>query len=127
MSVRENFLVRWSRRKRGPSEKIEDALSAAQPGAPEPTTEADQLPKKKSRQRRQQEPPFDPRPCHPWNQSPPKPTSVPSSRGVPAELTRAALRRVWAADPTIRDFVGLADYAWDFNAPGAMEVLDHWK
>jgi Protein of unknown function (DUF3306) len=35
-------------------------------------------------------------------------------------LTRAALRRVWAADPKIRDFVGLADYDWDFNAPGAM-------
>jgi hypothetical protein len=40
--------------------------------------------------------------------------------GVPAELTRAALRRVWSCDPKIRDFVGLADYAWDFNAPGSM-------
>jgi Protein of unknown function (DUF3306) len=40
--------------------------------------------------------------------------------GVPAELTRAALRRVWAADPNIRNFVGLADYDWDFNAPGSM-------
>jgi hypothetical protein len=40
--------------------------------------------------------------------------------GVPPELTRAALRRAWAADPKIRDFVGLADYAWDFNAPGTM-------
>jgi Protein of unknown function (DUF3306) len=40
--------------------------------------------------------------------------------GVPPELTRAALRRAWAADPTIRDFVGLADYDWDFNAPGSM-------
>src|SRR6202030_2550882 len=40
--------------------------------------------------------------------------------GVPSELARAALRRVWTADPKIRDFVGLADYDWDFNAPGAM-------
>ena len=40
--------------------------------------------------------------------------------GVPPELTRAALRRAWAADPKIRDFVGLADYDWDFNAPGSM-------
>ena len=39
---------------------------------------------------------------------------------MPPELTRAALRRAWAADPKIRDFVGLADYDWDFNAPGAM-------
>jgi hypothetical protein len=40
--------------------------------------------------------------------------------GVPAELTRAALRRAWAADPKIRDFVGLAENAWDFNAPGSI-------
>ena len=40
--------------------------------------------------------------------------------GVPPELTRAALRRVWTADPAIRDFVGLAENAWDFNAPGAI-------
>jgi hypothetical protein len=40
--------------------------------------------------------------------------------GVPPDLTRAALRRAWAADPTIRDFVGLADYDWDFNTPGSM-------
>jgi hypothetical protein len=40
--------------------------------------------------------------------------------GVPSELARAALRRAWTADPKIRDFVGLADYDWDFNAPGAM-------
>jgi Protein of unknown function (DUF3306) len=40
--------------------------------------------------------------------------------GVPAELTSAALRRVWVSDPSIRDFVGLADYAWDFNARGSM-------
>jgi hypothetical protein len=39
---------------------------------------------------------------------------------VPAELTRAALRRAWTSDPKIRDFVGLADYDWDFNAPGSM-------
>src|SRR5262249_37211422 len=38
--------------------------------------------------------------------------------GVPAELTRAALRRAWSADPAIRDFVGLAENQWDFTAPG---------
>jgi Protein of unknown function (DUF3306) len=37
--------------------------------------------------------------------------------GVPAELTRGALRRAWATDPAIRDFVGLAENAWDFTAP----------
>lgn len=41
-------------------------------------------------------------------------------KGVPVELTRAALRRAWVADPAIRDFVGLAENAWDFNDPTAM-------
>lgn len=36
--------------------------------------------------------------------------------GVPAALTRAALRRAWSADPAIRDFVGLAENSWDFTA-----------
>jgi hypothetical protein len=37
--------------------------------------------------------------------------------GVPAELTRAALRRAWARDPAIRDFIGIAENQWDFNDP----------
>jgi Protein of unknown function (DUF3306) len=41
-------------------------------------------------------------------------------KGVPQELSRAALRRAWSADPAIRDFVGLAENAWDFNDPNAM-------
>jgi hypothetical protein len=41
-------------------------------------------------------------------------------QGIPPELSRAALRRTWASDPTIRDFVGLAENAWDFNDPHAM-------
>jgi hypothetical protein len=40
--------------------------------------------------------------------------------GVPADLSRAALRRAWVADPAIRDFVGLAENAWDFTAPGGV-------
>jgi len=34
---------------------------------------------------------------------------------VPAELTRAALRSAWSADPAIRDFVGIAENQWNFN------------
>lgn len=41
-------------------------------------------------------------------------------KGIPQELSRAALRRAWSADPAIRDFVGLAENAWDFNDPNAM-------
>jgi hypothetical protein len=51
--------------------------------------------------------------------------------GVPAELTRAALRRAWAKDPAIRDFIGIAENQWDFNDPdaipgfGLMRVTDN--
>ncbi|WP_407147040.1 DUF3306 domain-containing protein [Bradyrhizobium sp. ORS 86] len=41
-------------------------------------------------------------------------------KGIPQELSRAALRRAWSADPAIRDFLGLAENAWDFNDPNAM-------
>ncbi len=41
-------------------------------------------------------------------------------KGVPLALSREALRRAWTADPAIRDFVGLAENAWDFNDPTAM-------
>jgi hypothetical protein len=40
--------------------------------------------------------------------------------GVPAELTRAALRQAWANDPAIRDFIGIAENQWDFNDPNAI-------
>jgi hypothetical protein len=48
--------------------------------------------------------------------------------GVPEELSRAALRRAWVIDPTIRDFVGIAENQWDFTRPddvpgfGSLEV-----
>ena len=41
-------------------------------------------------------------------------------KGIPAELSHAALRRAWSVDPTIRDFVGLAENAWDFTDPNAI-------
>ena len=44
-------------------------------------------------------------------------------KGVPQALRNAALRRVWALDPEIRDFVGEArDYAWDWNVPGGVPM-----
>jgi hypothetical protein len=39
---------------------------------------------------------------------------------VPAELARTALRRAWASDPVIRDFIGIAESQWDFNDPNAI-------
>lgn len=44
-------------------------------------------------------------------------------KGVPLALRNRALRRAWAIDPAIRDFVGDArDYAWDWNTPGGVPV-----
>ena len=40
--------------------------------------------------------------------------------GVPADLMRAALRRAWSTDLAIRDFIGLSENSWDFNAPGGV-------
>jgi Protein of unknown function (DUF3306) len=39
--------------------------------------------------------------------------------GVPADIARAALRRAWSVDRRIRDFVGLADYDWDYHSTGS--------
>jgi Protein of unknown function (DUF3306) len=41
--------------------------------------------------------------------------------GIPATLRNAALRRMWALDPAIRDRVGDAlEYAYDWNSPGGV-------
>ena len=37
------------------------------------------------------------------------------SAGVPADLTRAALRRAWSVDPGIRDFIGLSENSSDLT------------
>ena len=49
--------------------------------------------------------------------------------GVPRELRVLALRRAWATDPAITGYKTLADYDWDFNAPGygALRVTDNVK
>jgi hypothetical protein len=38
-------------------------------------------------------------------------------KGVPAALTRAALRQTWVSDPAIRDFIEIAENQWDFTHP----------
>lgn len=40
--------------------------------------------------------------------------------GVPKALKSAALRKMWSLDPTIREYIGPSEYAWDFNQPGSM-------
>lgn len=42
-------------------------------------------------------------------------------KDVPQALRNAALRRAWALDPRVRDYVGEArEYAYDWNAPGGV-------
>src|SRR5215467_4614783 len=42
--------------------------------------------------------------------------------GVPADLTRAALRRASSTDPAIRDFIGLSENSWDFDESDGVPV-----
>ena len=116
MSDDKTFLARWSRRKReaapdtGEQPKPENAGGGAASSASAASLSPGEA-----------QPLFDPASL------PPIESIVAGSdisaflaAGVPADLTRAALRRVWSSDPMIRDFVGLSENSWDFNAPGAM-------
>jgi len=107
----EDFLKRWSRRKR-------DVAKAEQ--AP-PLPASDAAPKEPAPAAEKTEVQFDPASLPPLESiNALSDVTAFLREGVPAELTRAALRRVWTADPAIRDFVGLAENAWDFTDPNAM-------
>ena len=107
MSERDNLLLRWARLKQAAKAAEEtDAASAHFDATVGPSAT---------------EIPFDP-------------TSLPSVESiaadtdiiaflraeVPAELTRAALRKAWTSDPAIRDFIGIAENQWDFNDPSSI-------
>lgn len=112
----EEFLARWSRRKR--EAKVAHAVPKLAESRPTDPIEANgPVPSAGTA-----EPPeFDPSSLPPI-ESIAAATDVTAflRDGVPQELRRAALRRAWSADPAIRDFVGLAENAWDFNDPKAM-------
>jgi hypothetical protein len=103
-NAREGFLSRWSRRKRGvreeaPADARPSAEAPVAPAAePEPEPDLSLLPKIEDLTAESDLKPF-------------------FAKGVPLALRQAAIRRMWTLDPVIRDFVGPADYAWDFNAP----------
>jgi hypothetical protein len=118
MTEPENFLERWSRRKR----EAADEPVAAPEAKPEKIEEA------------APPPPDSATPAAAKSAEPFDIASLPSiesiaaetdvrvflQKGVPPELTREALRRAWSTDPAIRDFVGLVENGWDFNNPNAM-------
>jgi uncharacterized protein DUF3306 len=120
MSEPEGFLTRWSRLKReadvaAPEPEANEQAAPSEPDDPDAATESrDAQPKAAEGDA----PEFD------LSKLPPLESITASTDirafllpGVPAELTRAALRRAWVADPAIRDFIGLAENAWDFTAP----------
>ncbi len=125
MSDPKNFLTRWSRRKqdaaRGESEPERESNEAVAPAQGERVERDD---KKASHETSVPKsdvaaPAFD------LSKLPPIEAITASTDirpflapGVPAELTRAALRRAWVADPAIRDYIGPSENAWDFTAPG---------
>jgi hypothetical protein len=106
----EGFLNRWSRRKQEAAQEVaeEPGKIAEQTAAPE-QSDATQTPEEE----------FDVSKLPPV-ESITAGTDIRQflSKGVPAALTQAALRRAWSADPAIRDYIGLSEYSWDFNAPG---------
>jgi hypothetical protein len=133
MNNPESFLIRWFRRKHAAALGREEIVSSVAPSAA-PSGEAPGNERTAGTERLDNgsgilpsagldaaAPPFDPLSL-PSIESITADTDIRCflAPGVPLELTRAALRRAWATDPKIRDFVGLADYDWDFNAPGSM-------
>ena len=115
----DSFLSRWSRRKQAAAqpETARDALP--DPAAPE-----------------LEQPPTDPAaPAGEPTLSPEELAALPAvdtleaetditgflRQGVPHVLRNAALRRAWALDPKIRDFLCEArEYAYDWNVPGGV-------
>jgi uncharacterized protein DUF3306 len=125
MNDPEDFLTRWSRRKRAVADESEKpAHQRDEQGAPE-TPSADQDANTAASQpvapSDSTDPVFDVSKLPPIESI----TAATDIRpflapGVPAELRLAALRRAWVADPKVRDFVGLNDYDFDFHTPGAI-------
>jgi len=105
----EDFLSRWARLKR------ESAAEPA-PGGDAPRTDSAPVPLEAGAT-----PPIDLAKL-PGIESISAESSVAAflQAGVPEDLTRAALRSAWVTDPTIRDFVGIAENQWDFNAEGSI-------
>lgn len=123
MTEPDHFILRWARLKRGPAIRNETDVSGdGSSHGPVETVLA-------GADRTVAQPLIDAAADEPFD-----PASLPSieaitastdvrgflQRRVPAELTRAALRRAWASDPAIRDFIGIAENQWDFNDPNAI-------
>ena len=99
----ERFLERWSRRKRLAARDVagEDAAPPVGPAAAGAAVDPSCLP-----------------PIDAINAASDLRAFL--APGVPVELTRAALRKAWMADPAIRDFIEIAENQWDFASPNSV-------
>jgi len=122
MNERENFISRWSRRKR---EVANEKAQGEQPGIADAAKETDQsasLSSEQSKLTNADAADFDVASLPPI-ESIEAGTDITAfmRAGVPSELRHAALRRAWSADASIRDFVGLNENYWsDVTGPGGV-------
>jgi hypothetical protein len=121
--MNEDFLKRWSRRKRDAAEAEQAERPVPEGTAPESAAPAGNdrsiEPVEATEPVETSEPEFDLRDLPPI-ESITEATDIRPflAPGVPVDIARAALRRAWSVDRRIRDFVGLADYDWDYHAVG---------
>jgi Protein of unknown function (DUF3306) len=104
------FLARWSQRKQEAKQPERDEPVADPDPAARPATEAE-VPQE-----------FDLSSLPSLDELTPE-TDITAflRKGVPEQLRNAALRKSWALDPAIRNYVNPAlDYAYDWNAPGGV-------
>ena len=114
MNDPDNFLSRWSRRKRQAGEDKEKNGTGETVAAPAP----------ENQQGKPAAPGAAPTPEFDVESLPPIETISAETditafmrTGIPETLKHAALRRAWASDPVIRDFVGLNENFWDAAGP----------
>lgn len=132
MSDEENFLTRWSRRKRETeTARREDAKTPAAEGAQDAKRESKSSEPKTAEPKT---PEFDLSTLPSLDEiGPGTKVDVFLQKGVPLDVSRAALRRAWSSDPAIRDYIGLSENSWDFNATegvpgfGPLEMTDDLK
>lgn len=131
MTDREDFLARWSRRKREASATPETQPESRPKHEPDivshdakPDALMQRTPSRDANAHRS-----EPAAAEAFDLSklpsldsigPATDISMFMRPGVPEALSRAALRRAWSADPAIRDFIGLAENSWDFTANDGM-------
>ena len=118
MNDPDNFLARWSRRKR--ENEVGDTA------AEKPATQPDNRPPSPPDQTKPAVQPdaagkpgaFDVASLPPI-ESIDADTDISAflQRGVPTALRHAALRRAWSADPAIRDYLGPTENFWDAAGP----------